>query len=126
MYIFESVGLDKIEFLQSHENREIYQKAFDIIERYFGTEEEDKNLAPTMDQASQQYQFGASTSSPMGGFQFWYTAVVSFIYFILSELSLPENYSVTVLQQQNWKTGWQSVNNTESLTVCPVACLLIF
>ncbi|BFZ09732.1 hypothetical protein BsWGS_12771 [Bradybaena similaris] len=68
--IEECYGLDKIEFLQSHENREIYQKAFDIIERYFGTEEEDKNLAPSMDQASQQYQFGASTSSPMGGFQF--------------------------------------------------------
>ncbi|CAG5128750.1 unnamed protein product [Candidula unifasciata] len=68
--IEECYGLDKIEFLQSHENREIYQKAFDIIERYFGTEEEDKNLAPSMDQASQQYQFGASTSTPMGGFQF--------------------------------------------------------
>ena len=37
-------GLDKIEFLQSHENIEIYQKAFDIIERYFGTEEEDKEV----------------------------------------------------------------------------------
>ena len=63
-------GLDKIEFLQSHENREIYQKAFDIIERYFGTEEEDKSLAPAMDQASQQYQFGGDTATPLGNFQF--------------------------------------------------------
>ena len=31
--------------LQSHENMEIYQKAFDIIERYFGTEEEDKDVS---------------------------------------------------------------------------------
>ena len=30
---------------QSHENMEIYQKAFDIIERYFGTEEEDKEVS---------------------------------------------------------------------------------
>ena len=43
--IEEVFGLDKIEFLQSHENMEIYQKAFDIIERYFGTEEEDKEVA---------------------------------------------------------------------------------
>ncbi len=42
--IEEVFGLDKIEFLQSHENMEIYQKAFDIIERYFGTEEEDKEV----------------------------------------------------------------------------------
>ena len=31
--------------IQSHENMEIYQKAFDIIERYFGTEEEDKDVS---------------------------------------------------------------------------------
>ena len=31
--IEECYGLDKIEFLQSHENLDIYQKAFDIIER---------------------------------------------------------------------------------------------
>ena len=43
--IEEVFGLDKIEFLQSHENIEIYQKAFDIIERYFGTEEEDKEVS---------------------------------------------------------------------------------
>ena len=42
----ECYGLDKIEFLQSHENLEIYQKAFDIIERFFGSEEEDSKIAP--------------------------------------------------------------------------------
>ena len=42
--IEEVFGLDKIEFLQSHENIEIYQNAFDIIERYFGTEEEYKEV----------------------------------------------------------------------------------
>ena len=64
-------GLDKIEFLQSHENREIYQKAFDMIERYFGTEEEDRAIAPEVDQNSEQYQFNAAQNAPMGGFQFW-------------------------------------------------------
>ena len=29
----ETMGLDKLEFLQSHENLEIYRKAFDIIEK---------------------------------------------------------------------------------------------
>jgi len=37
----ECGGLDKIEFLQQHENVEIYLKAFEIIERYFGTENDD-------------------------------------------------------------------------------------
>ena len=54
---FSAAGLDKIEFLQNHENRDIYQKAFDIIERYFGTEEEDASLAPQVDEQAQQYQF---------------------------------------------------------------------
>lgn len=38
--IEECYGLDKIEFLQSHENMEVYQKAFDIIEHYFGSEDD--------------------------------------------------------------------------------------
>ncbi|KAI3361610.1 hypothetical protein L3Q82_013748 [Scortum barcoo] len=50
--IEEAYGLDKIEFLQSHENQEIYQKAFDLIEQYFSVEEEDASLAPQMDKAS--------------------------------------------------------------------------
>ncbi|XP_078327247.1 uncharacterized protein LOC111103812 isoform X1 [Crassostrea virginica] len=69
--IEECYGLDKIEFLQSHQNREIYQKAFDMIERYFGTEEEDKAVAPQMDENAQQYAFNAPAENvPMGGFQF--------------------------------------------------------
>nr|KAG5704948.1 hypothetical protein BaRGS_022790 [Batillaria attramentaria] len=64
--IEECYGLDKIEFLQGHENREIYQKSFDIIERYFSTEEEDKVIAPQLDQNAQQYQFGGQENAPMG------------------------------------------------------------
>lgn len=56
-------GLDKIEFLQSHENMEIYQKAFDMIEMYFGAEEEDTKLAPTVDQNASQFQFNPANQS---------------------------------------------------------------
>lgn len=62
--------MDKIEFLQSHENMDIYQKAFDIIENYFGSEEEDARVAPSVDSDQQQYAFNADQSVPMGGFQF--------------------------------------------------------
>ncbi|XP_042908519.1 importin subunit alpha-7 isoform X2 [Parasteatoda tepidariorum] len=64
-------GLDKIEFLQSHENMEIYQKAFDMIEHYFGLDEEDSHLAPQVDPANQQFQFNAPDQNmPMGGYSF--------------------------------------------------------
>lgn len=62
-------GLDKIEFLQSHEIKEIYQKAFYIIEKYFGSEEEDTRVAPSIDD-NNQYQFNPDQSVPMGGFNF--------------------------------------------------------
>ena len=61
--------MDKIEFLQSHENNEIYGKAFNIIQTYFGNdEEEDAAVAPSAE--SNQFQFNADQSVPMDGFQF--------------------------------------------------------
>jgi len=65
--LFTLQGLDKIEFLQSHENMEIYRKAFDMIEAYFGTEEEDVKIAPGVDPNTQEFQFGAAQPS---AFQF--------------------------------------------------------
>lgn len=66
------LGLDKIEFLQNHENQDIYQKAFDVIERYFGSEDVDNKLEPTVDENAQQYQFNVDNESQQGGeaFQF--------------------------------------------------------
>jgi len=61
--------LDKIEYLQSHENMEIYQKSFDIIEQYFGSEEEDTRVAPITTE-NNQYQFSIDQSVPMDGFHF--------------------------------------------------------
>lgn len=55
------IGLDKIEFLQSHNIRDIYQKAFCIIEQYFSNEEEeDLRVAPAAN--NNQYQFNADQS----------------------------------------------------------------
>ena len=75
--IEECYGLDKIEFLQSHENMEIYQKAFDIIEQYFGADEDDAAVAPAVDAAGNQFQFDAQQQQQQqqqqqrqGGFQF--------------------------------------------------------
>ncbi|XP_012286610.1 importin subunit alpha-7 [Orussus abietinus] len=70
--IEECYGLDKIEFLQSHQNMEIYQKAYDIIERYFGSEEDDAKIVPPVDSHEQQFEFAAADSSqlPVQGFQF--------------------------------------------------------
>jgi len=53
----ECRGLDRIEFLQSHENPEIYQRAYNLIEKYFGDEDSDTNIESVVDQTNQQYQF---------------------------------------------------------------------
>lgn len=46
--MFEEIGaLDKLEALQNHENQEIYDKAFTLIDTYFSdTEDEQTELAP--------------------------------------------------------------------------------
>lgn len=61
----ECGGLDKIEFLQSHENTEVYQKAFEIIEKYFGLEEDDTTVEPNVE--GNQFVFGVPTTAGSGG-----------------------------------------------------------
>lgn len=60
-----SIGLDKLEFLQAHDMKEIYEKAFYILEKYFNTEVEDCRVAPSLE--NNQYQFNAEE---MSGFEF--------------------------------------------------------
>ena len=52
----EHNGIDYIESLQEHPNDDVYNKAVFILETYFGTEEEDENLAPDITDAG--YAFG--------------------------------------------------------------------
>lgn len=62
-------GLDKIEYLQEHENEDIYKKAYDIIETYFrdaDEEQEDNMIAP--DSTTGNFAFGATASAPANGF----------------------------------------------------------
>lgn len=54
-YNLSLVGLDKLEFLQSHEMKDIYEKAFYILEKYFNTEVEDVRVTPSVDNG--QYKF---------------------------------------------------------------------
>jgi hypothetical protein len=65
----ECGGLDKVEYLQSHENPEIYQRAFSLIEKFFGNEDTDTNIDPVVDATNQQYQFNAADKPPTS-FQF--------------------------------------------------------
>lgn len=60
-------GLDKIDALQRHQNNDIYQKAVNIIEKYFGYDEEDQNTAPNV--AGNQFTFATQASAPQGGYQ---------------------------------------------------------
>jgi len=58
--IEECYGLDKIEFLQSHENLEIYHKAFNVVETYFGGddgEDADTKVEPQVAPDQQIFQF---------------------------------------------------------------------
>ena len=50
------------------QNMAIYQKAFDIIERYFGSEDgdDDQNIAPTINEAAEEFTFSAQVKAGFG------------------------------------------------------------
>jgi len=68
----ECFGLDKIEFLQQHENEEVYRKAYQIIETYFRDDdpEVDQEIAPQTSADGQHFEFvpNDNLSAPAGGF----------------------------------------------------------
>ena len=68
-FVDECDGLEKLEQLQEHQSDKVYQKAVEIIETYFGCEDEaeDENLAPALNGDS--YAFGFSQKQIDGSFE---------------------------------------------------------
>ena len=64
------LGLDKIEYLQQHQNREIYEKSYKIINTYFYDDDDvevDSSVMP--DATPDSYAFSAAASAtPANGF----------------------------------------------------------
>lgn len=65
--IDEAGGVDLLEKLQEHENSKVYQKAVDIIEKYFGTEDEaeSQNIAPNA--SGSTFSFGMQQQQQQAG-----------------------------------------------------------
>lgn len=62
-------GLDKLEYLQSHTNRDIYKKAYGLIDKYFSHEEgqdEIADIAPAVNQGQFTFNIPDSTTDNMG------------------------------------------------------------
>lgn len=60
----ENEGIEKLEFLQEHENNDIYKKAMTILETFFGAndiEDDIENMAPAV--SSNQYSFGITNTT---------------------------------------------------------------
>lgn len=67
--MLEEIGtVDKLESLQNHENEEIYEKAYQLIDTYFGENEDDKELAPTA--VNGALEFNAQNGGGGGKFDF--------------------------------------------------------
>jgi importin subunit alpha-1 len=59
----ECGGIEKVETLQTHNDQKIYEKAIEILDRYFGEDDaEDENLAPAFNGNS--FAFGMSSPPP--------------------------------------------------------------
>lgn len=67
VYISEAEGLPKMEDLQQHANNDIYEKCIQILETYFGIE--DEVVGPTVGDDG-GFGFGMDTSGSGGGFDF--------------------------------------------------------
>jgi HEAT repeat protein len=60
VHVEEVGGLDKLENLQEHHNTEIYEFAVNLIETYYGADEDEcENIAPAVSENAQTFAFGA-------------------------------------------------------------------
>ena len=71
-YIEVADGTDKIHQLQMHDNQEIYKKAYNIIDKYFSSEEDDAAGldAPAVDESGAFAFPSGGVNMPTGGFNF--------------------------------------------------------
>ncbi|KAG0163960.1 Importin alpha subunit (Karyopherin alpha subunit) (Serine-rich RNA polymerase I suppressor protein) [Apophysomyces sp. BC1034] len=67
LYIEESGGMEVIHHLQSHENMEVYQKAYNIIDRYFA-DETTEEMAD--EESPNAFSFQSDVNMPQEGFHF--------------------------------------------------------
>lgn len=70
-FVEECHGLDYLEYLQKHDNEEIYEKAVKILRTYFDSEEEEEGAvqAPAVSEGGNQFTFG-QPQQPGAGNQF--------------------------------------------------------
>jgi importin subunit alpha-1 len=70
LLVEEVGGMEKIHNLQIHNNMDIYKKAYHIIDKYFGEEEENPELAPAVDSNTGAFAFSQNINIPENGFTF--------------------------------------------------------
>jgi importin subunit alpha-1 len=63
----DAEGLDRIERLQEHPNEKVYQKAVEIIEKYFAEDGEGENFGGGAFQQNGQFSFAPSGPAPAFG-----------------------------------------------------------
>lgn len=68
LYVEEAGGMEKIHDCQNNENEQIYQRAYGIIEKYFGEEEGDEATGLEPQTAGDTFGFGGQ--QPQTGFNF--------------------------------------------------------
>lgn len=68
IYIEECGGLEIIHNLQTHENEEIYRKAYNIIDKYYLDEDAVEEVPEVPNQ--QAFNFSTDINVPQGGFNF--------------------------------------------------------
>ena len=61
-YVEEAGGLDKIEALQTHQEKMIYSKASRILSTYYDTEAEEVDIVPSENPNANQFGFGMNNT----------------------------------------------------------------
>ncbi|KAI9307778.1 armadillo-type protein [Cunninghamella echinulata] len=70
LHIEECGGLEIIHKLQSHENVDIYKKAYNLIDTYFSDDNDAEQMEETTQNTENGFQFESNVNVPQGGFNF--------------------------------------------------------